>query len=176
MASRVAVGRAMATLARAFAGVVDDAKIDVYSAAWDDLTDEQLLAAMTVVCRQWEGAFIPPPAVIRRAVAPAESAVDGGKFVRQISKLGTYNANVGWIYPSVERVRDELGESVAYAYSAAGRERLFADDDTTRSIAQREFDQALLEAAAKGANGLPVLTPAENDQKLTESSRPRLMS
>ncbi len=169
MASKRAVAAALKLLARTFAGEVDEAKVALYYAALDDLTDEQLERAVTIVVRTETERFIPPPGVLRQAVAPAAPVVDAGRLLREISKLGTYNANVGWVYPSVERVRDELGEAVAYAYAGAGRERLFADSETTRDIAQREFERAVVEGTKRQWQGLPVLGAAP---QLPRLSRP----
>ena len=156
MASKRGVAATLGLLSRAFAGVVDEAKIDLYYGAWSDLTDEQLLKAVTVVVRTWTGAFIPPPAILREAIAPAPVAVDSETILRKISRLGSYNPNTGWNYPSVEKVRDELGESIAYAYVAGGRQRLFSDNDVTRDIALREFEESAKLAIGRASLGLPI--------------------
>ncbi len=156
MASKAMVAKCLAMMSRSFAGEVDDERVRLYHAAFDDLDDAQIERATTIVVRQWTGAFIPPPAVIRAAVAPAAPAVDAGALARRISKLGFYHPT-GWVYPRIDKVRDELGEVVAYAYAAAGRERLYAENDTTRDIAEREFEKSLIEGMKRAPNGLPVI-------------------
>lgn len=158
MASRQAVSTALKLLSRAFAGVVDATRVEVYGAALEDLTDEQIATATALVIRTHTGEFIPPPAVLRKAIAPATPAVDASAILRQIEKLAIYNANSGMIYPPVVVVRQELGEAIGYAYAAAGGPLLFAEDETGRSIAQRDFQRALREANERPQAALPVIT------------------
>jgi hypothetical protein len=168
VASVKAVAASLKLLARAFAGVVDDARVEVYNAALEDLTDAQLAAATTIVIKTHTGEFIPPPAVLLKAVAPVAVAVDASAIVRRIEKLATYSAHAGMIYPGVDQVRAELGETVAYAYAAAGGPRIFSENDTTRSIAEREFSKAITEAANRPQSALPIIGG--------EPPRPRLVS
>lgn len=167
MASAKAVNASLKMLSRVFAGVVDDAKVEVYAAALESLTDAQLAAATTIVIKSHTGEFIPPPAVLIKAVAPVAVAVDASSIIRKIEKLGTYSPHVGMIYPSVDRVRDELGETIAYAYASAGRDRVFSEDQTSRDIATREFSKAIGEAAARPIAALPIIG--------SEPSKPRLV-
>jgi hypothetical protein len=115
------------------------------------------MAATTIVIKTHTGDFIPPPAVLRKAVAPAPVAVDAAAIIRHIEKLATYNPNVGMIYPPTSVVHDQLGEAVAYAYAAAGGRRLFAGDETGQSIAAREFQRAMAEAASRPMAALPLI-------------------
>ena len=161
MASIKAVGTSLKMLARAFAGVVDDARVEVYAAALEDLTDVELATATTIVIKTHTGEFIPPPAILRKAVAPAAIAVDAVSLVRQIEKLSVYNPNSGMIPPSAVIVREQLGEAVAYAYVAAGGPRIFADNQTTLDIATREFAKAMTEAATRPNAELPVIGGGE---------------
>jgi hypothetical protein len=156
MASRRAVATALKLLARAFAGEVDEARIDVYFAALDDVGDEQLAAAVTLVIKESTERFIPPPGLIRKAVSPTP-AVDSAALIRRIAKLGQYSPHVGWIYPSVARVRDQLGDRIAYAYAAAGQERLYSENATTVDIAKRDFEQAFKESLLHAGSELPVV-------------------
>ncbi len=157
MATSKAVLSALKMLSRAFAGVVDPERVELYRVALDDLSDEQLAAATVIVIRTHTGEFIPPPAVLRKAVAPAPVAIDVAGIVRQIEKLAAYTPGAGMQYPAVRTVREELGESVGYAYAAAGGARLFAEDATTRSIAAREFQRAMTEAVSRPATALPLI-------------------
>ena len=161
MATRDAVAAMFKVLSRAFAGTVDAPRFELYYVALDDIDDGALECATVFLVKTWTGAFIPPPAVIRNAAMPAPAAVDVSAVIRQIEKLSIYNPNTGMIRPPVATVRDRLGEVVAYAYAASGGDRLFADDDVTRSIAVREFQTEITAAvrAGKGPGQLPVLTP-----------------
>lgn len=161
MASKRAVATALKMLGRAFAGVVDEPRIEVYAAALEDLTDEELATAATLVIRNYTGEFIPPPAVIRKAIAPAPVAVDAPSIIRRIEKLMTYNPNMGMLPPPTETVRTQLGEQAAYAYAAAGGPRLFSDNETTREIAARDFQRAMAEAVGRPQAPLPVLGAGE---------------
>jgi hypothetical protein len=157
MASERAIGAALKLLGRAFAGVVDEARIEVYTAALEDLSDEELRTATTLVIRQHTREFIPPPAVLRKAIAPAPVAIDGAGIIRRIEKLATYNPNVGMIYPPTDTVREQLGDAAAYAYAAAGGPRLFSENETGRDIAVREFQRVMVEAASRPQALLPVI-------------------
>ncbi len=151
MASNDAVATALKMLGRAFAGVVDEAKIEVYHAALEDLNDEMVRHAAVVLIKTHPGEFIPTPAAIR-TVAGANIApvVDAGAVIRRIEKLAVYNPSVGMIYPHVQIVRDHLGDAIGAAYAAAGGARVFSENDTTRSIAEREFQSSLAESTASG--------------------------
>lgn len=157
MASVKAVATSLKMLGRAFAGTVDDAKVEVYHAALARLSDAELATATAHVIKTYTREFIPPPAILLEAVAPAATVVDAPSILRKIEKLGSYNPSVGMIYPHADTVRDSLGEAAAYAYVAAGGPRVFADDETTRSIASREFQRAFTEAANRPEAALPVL-------------------
>jgi hypothetical protein len=78
--------------------------------------------------------------------------VDVDYVLRRIHELGEYNAQVGWVLPSLARVRESFGPQVAEAYALAGAGRCYADTDTTRDIARREFGKALEAAQAKTPN------------------------
>lgn len=98
--------------------------------------------------------FFPTPGEI--AACRALPALDTGKILRRISALGTYNPN-GWLYPSIETVRDGLGDAIATAYGAAGAERCFANDESiTQDIARRTFSTELV-AAQKLNPSRPLL-------------------
>jgi hypothetical protein len=84
--------------------------------------------------------------VFLAAIAPTP-VFDSSALLRRISALGS-NTGVGWRWPLVGTVRDALGDDVADAYASAGTDRLSSDDDTTRSIAERDFAKALTQYAA----------------------------
>lgn len=111
------------------------------------LTTEQFEQAAQRVFAEYDDFGFPPPAVFFAAIAP-EPVFDSQAILRQIEKLATYNPNVGMIPPHVGQVRDALGDLIADAYASAGTDRLSSDDETTRSIAQRDFAKALTQYAA----------------------------
>jgi hypothetical protein len=164
MASSEAVLSALKMLSRAFAGVVDAERVELYRVALGDLTDEEIVTATTLVIRNHTGEFIPPPAVLRKAVAPAPVVVDAHALIRQIEKLATYSPAAGMICPPTSVVREQLGDATAYAYAAAGGARLFSENETGRDIAAREFQRAMTEAASRPAALLPVIGPALLDR------------
>lgn len=157
MASKAAVVAALKLLGRAYAGVIDAAKVDVYHAALDDLTDADVQRAVAAVIKSHTGDFIPPPAVLRKAVAPAPVAVDADAILRRVEQLATYNAAAGTIYPSTATVEQQLGDAIGYAYASAGGPRVFSDNATTRDIARRDFQNALRDAVSRPDAALPVI-------------------
>lgn len=161
MASERAIVAAFKILSRAFAGVVDKERVNVYCAALEDLSDAELATATAHVVKTHTGEFIPPPAVLRKAVAPAALVVDAAAVIRQIEKLATYSPHAGMIYPVLATVHSQLGEAAAYAYAAAGGTRVFSENETSRDIAVREFQKALTDAANRPMADLPILgTPS----------------
>jgi hypothetical protein len=122
------------------------------------LTTEQFEAAAQRIFAEYDEFGFPPPAVFFAQVPPV---VDGQKILRQISKLSTYNAQVGMIPPNVGQVRDAFGDVIADAYASAGSHRVFSDDDTTRSIAERDFQKAAEQYAAMPDAPRPLLESGE---------------
>jgi hypothetical protein len=162
MASKHAVAAALGLLSRVFGGAIDEVKVTVYYDAWDDLDDAQLERAVRLYLKTSNDRFIPPPGVIRAMIAPAVPVVDPSRLLARISRLGHYNPSVGWIYPSADKVREELGEPAAYAYLAGGGPRVFSDNETTHDIALREFGKAMIEAAKRPDVELPVIGAGGN--------------
>ena len=170
MASTRGVVASLKILGRAFAGTIDDARVEVYAAALEDLSDEQLATATARVVKTHTGEYIPPPAIIRRAAGADQPAVlDVASAVRRIEQLAIYNPAVGMIYPSVRVVREQLGDAVAYAYAAAGG-RLFSDDTTGQAIARREFQKAFEQAARTPGAVFPVLGVSQPYARLSGGS------
>jgi hypothetical protein len=112
-----------------------------------ELTTEEFEAAALHVLNEYDEFGFPPPAVFMRYAKPAP-VFDGSALLRQIEKLATYNPNSGMIPAPVGVVRERFGDVVADAYATASAARLFSDDETTRNIAQREFQHALERYAA----------------------------
>lgn len=145
MASERATTAALTLLSRAFAGEVDAERIAVYVAALEDLTDAEVAAAAALLVKTHVGEFIPPPAVIRRAVLGDETPrLDIDRIIREISRMGEYvSGEVGWVGPSPRRVRELAGSAIAEAYAEVGASRLFAGDQRAREFAAAEFGKAL---------------------------------
>ena len=138
MASSKAIAATLALLHELFpTREITTNTAEAWSMMFDDWTDEDLMACTRIAAKQPGRKFFPTPPEIMDC-RPA-AVVDSGKILRQISALGAYNPN-GWVYPSIERVRETMGGAVAEAYAVAGAERCFADDGTvTQDIACRTF-------------------------------------
>lgn len=124
----------------------------------DRLTTEQFESAAQRVFAEYDDFGFPPPAVFFAQVPPV---VDGQKILRQITQLATYSPHVGMIAPHVGIVREALGDVIADAYASAGGRRLFSDDETTRSIAERDFQKAAEQYAAMPDTPRPLLESGE---------------
>lgn len=174
MASDKAVLAGLTLLARAFAGEVDAARVQVYGAALEDLTDQEIAAAVAAIVKTHTGEFIPPPAVIRRAVLGDETPkLDVDRIIHEIMDLGEYNPNCGTLPPSVRTVREKMGEAIADAYADVGGSRLGAHDAKTRDIAAQEFRRALAGEAAAGYTAFPPWAVA-NPPRLAVSEAKRI--
>ncbi len=118
-----------------------------YTILSEQLTTEQFEQAARKVFADYQDFGFPPCSVFFKAVEreqiAALPAVDPDLILNQISKLGSYNANSGWIYPSSERIEEKLGEHISRAYLMAGATRCFSDHETTRDIATRAFAREL---------------------------------
>lgn len=157
MATRPTVTKALGMFVLAgLGGDVSAERITVYTAALDDVTDEQLVAATARLLKSHQGGFIPTPAVIRSVALPPVT-LDVPRLLQEIADLAGYcpNGNHG---PRVETVRRAKGDGVADAYAAVGGgTRIYADDATTRDIARREFGKEMEEI--RGARGADALLP-----------------
>lgn len=175
MASIKAVAACLAILGRAFAGTVDEARAEVYAAALEDLTDDELKAATTIVVKTHTGEFIPPPAVLRKAVT-ATPSVNVDEAIALVRGLSHYNASVGMIRPSVNAVQ-QRSPMVAYAYAlAGGGEALFSENPVTADIARRDFQRGLVEAMSKPESALRIAGPAAPQLGEMDGRAARLIS
>jgi hypothetical protein len=115
------------------------------TATWADIfesvDDTTMIDAVKRCARTAGRAFFPTAGEVLAYCERERDVLDASAVLRQIERLGTYNPHVGMLPPPVIVVRDTLGDAAAGAYAAAGRERCFADDETTRHIAQRDFDK-----------------------------------
>lgn len=118
-----------------------------YTTLSRSLTTEQFRDAAERVFAEYDEFGFPPPSVFLR-LAEGTPVFDVDALVRQIGKLGTYLPTMGDTPPVVAVVRDALGDVVADAYASVGSRALFSDDETTQSIARRDFEKRLREFAA----------------------------
>ena len=136
-------------------------------AGWDDATLEACARrAATTPGRT----FFPTPGEIT-ALASAP-VFDSSALLRQIAKLATYNPNVGMIPPNVGQVREALGDLIADAYASAGTDRLASEDETTRSIAERDFAKALELYAATPATPRVLVASAPEARRISRRGAP----
>jgi hypothetical protein len=121
--------------------------------AFLEVPDEMLMAAAQAHARAGSR-FFPTAgevwAYIPRTGPPPLTAAE---VLKQITALGHDGPHFEWVLPTVERVRECLGDAAAAAYGAVGPHRLGSDSPTTREIAERDF------AVELGAH--PVVTRAE---------------
>jgi hypothetical protein len=169
MASRLAVLKSLKMLSLAFSGDVTEERVDLYAAALNNVPDDKLATATVRLIATHKGEWIPVPAMIRDAAgANAIPRIDVDATIRLIDRLGDYNPNTGWRSPSVETVRDAMGDGAADAYGAVGggSRLLDATDPLTREIAARDLAKEL--EAVRDERGpdclpqeiiLPVLRP-----------------
>lgn len=158
MASTKAIYASLKMLSHNFAGDISRERVELWEAALREVSDEQLSRAVPTVIATYTGSFLPPVAVIREAAGANRLPVlDFDDAKKRIADLGHYNAHTGWIYPRVFEVREKLGDMLADAYSYAGADQIFSDNETTRSIAQRTFRERLSSDAEKlGLLALPA--------------------
>lgn len=148
MASTEAVSRAVRALAECFPHrEITTDTVPVYAIALQDMTDADLDRAVKRALRTLK--FFPAPAELRDLVgANAAPEINVEAILERIRGLFTYLPNSGDQAPRVETVRRELGDAIAAAYGAlGGGERLFSANETTRSIARREFADELRQFA-----------------------------
>ncbi len=161
MATDRAVGIALATLLETFpTREITAQTVKVWGKVLAGTDDDALGRAVLRLCRDPERRFFPTSGELFAELQTEipKPAVDFEVIQKQISDLGSYNPNMGWVYPRVQPVREKLGDAVADAYAACGAARLFSDDEIGRSIAQREFRQEL-ESQVSAGSPLP-LAPA----------------
>lgn len=148
MASSACVTKCLAILSEAKPDrEITPNTVAVYAMALDDVEDrdlERAVARCLKTCR-----FFPTPAELRDAIGANEAPfVDAEPILDRIRGMSSYLPTCGEIYPRVEAVRTALGEAIGQAYGmAGGGSRLFSSNDTTRSIAHREFAEELAAAA-----------------------------
>jgi hypothetical protein len=111
-------------------------------------TSEFEAAAQRVFAEYHDFGFPPAAAFLAAAKRATLSHLDAEAVLRRIEQLSTYTPSAGMIAPNVGTVREALGDLAADAYGSSGGARLFADNETTRAIARRDFQKELNEGAA----------------------------
>lgn len=141
MASRSAVAGMLAYLHELFpTRPITDATGEAWSLTFEEWDDDELLRCAKLAARDPGRTFFPTPGeIIKHAREKAPVVIDTDAILSRISKLGRYNPNTGWIYPSVWQVREVLGDAIADAYADAGQARLFSEDETSQRIARQRF-------------------------------------
>lgn len=153
MASREAVGKALALFGATFPRDITPELVAVWLEVFGDVDDETLGRATRkalATCR-----YFPVPAEVRELCGANRPAfLDTEKIVGQIRGLSDYHPSRGTTPPSVEQVRATFGEAIGQAYGfVGGGRRLLSGNDTTASIALREFEKEL--ASAVEVLGIP---------------------
>lgn len=168
MASRVAVAKAMAVLGATFPRDVTKELVAIYAGALQDVDDAALERAVGQAVATLR--YFPVPAELRDLAGANRVAIDVEPVLARIVAMGSYLPTSGTTYPSVQRVREVLGDGVAEAYSLAGGARVFSGNETTRDIARREFAEALRDAVR--VYGKAVLAAVEQAKALPAPNGP----
>lgn len=166
MASKQAIGAAMLGLAANYNRDIAPELVGIWMKALHDVTDEQLDVSVQRIVA--ESKFFPTVAEVReKAGANAQPLPDTDGILRRIRGLVTFDARYGESMPSVERVRDALGDAIADAYGFVGPRRLeavvFGGSSVGVDIAAREFGSAL-QAAQKSGQVIALPSGAEVKQ------------
>lgn len=176
MASREMVGKVLALFGATFPKDVSPELVLVWLEVMGDVEDAALAKAARQALNDCR--FFPAPAEVR-AYLPKPPAPDVDAMMTAIAGLASYLPTTGTTYPRVETVRQLLGDAVGEAYGMAGGPRsLFSGNDTTASIARRDFAQALTSAVKAGltiTDNRPLALPAP-DGPVYFDDAPRLSS
>jgi hypothetical protein len=180
MASHETVARALAIMQELWSREITPELVRIYRAALADVDDDALLAAVRralTTCK-----FFPVPAELRElAGANRPAFVDAEAVLDRIAGHASYHPASGTRMPRVEVVRQLLGDAVAEAYGlAGGGDRLFSPNETTRSIARREFAEELRQlvrergSAALPSPKIPRLPAPVSDLVIYDEPPPRV--
>ncbi len=160
MASNRGIARVLAVLHELFpTREITPATLDAWEIVFGpDWTDEELRECAIRAAKEPGRSFFPAPGdIIAHRPRPA---IDIDALKRQIERLGHYNPNTGWILPTTEAVRAELGDGIAGAYAQVG-ERLFSDNPTTASIADSAFREGMAAVEAPPTERLAGAVPKQ---------------
>ncbi len=145
-------------------------QVAAYAMALGDMTDEQLDYAVKRAVRECR--FYPKPAELRDfAGVNVKPKPDVSGTLDRIRALVTYHR--GDQMPSVERVRESLGDAIANAYGYVGPQRLesvvLGGSGVGADIAGREFATALADAQESGQD--VSLPPFREMKQLSNASQ-----
>lgn len=150
---------------------------DAWAMTFVEWTDDELLeAAKRAACTPGRSFFPTPGEITALRLGDAPPVVNGAAILNQIEKLSAYSPQAGMVAPPVNTVREQFGPLAADAYATAGAHRCFSNDDTTRSIAQREFQKALEEYAAAPQLVRPVIESGVECRRISDGKPHRLES
>jgi len=178
MASDEAISGALAFLHELFpTRAVGPATLDAWSVVFADWSDAQVHDCAVRAARETGRVFFPTPGEIiaHRSVAPVR-ALDTEGLLKRIGALGSYDPRTGWCWPSLEKVRIEIGAAEATAYGLVGPSRLFSDTANTRDIAQRDFTRALGEAVGRAGPATVALPVERRDELANPDASPHSVS
>jgi hypothetical protein len=178
MASDKAIATALGMLAEAFpTREITKRTATVWKAILSDITDEQLQRAVVKLCRDPERKFFPSSGEVFAAIAAESQPIDVTTVMHRIEKLGYYDPRRGWVYPTIDMIREKLGDAIANAYSVSGGDKVYApeaNDGTAvaRDIALRNFanelDRIRRESPAQLMLPAPAPLPALEREAPTE--------
>lgn len=126
--------------------------LDAFAVAFADVSDDEFRQLAVRAAREPGRSFFPTPGdILGQRPSPV---FDIDRILARVSGLGHHNPNRGWIYPTPEVVRRELGDAIADAYVGAGTTQCFAPESgdgsaVGRDIARRQFAKDLIIAAKR---------------------------
>ncbi len=155
MASNTAVAACLAVLKHLPSdSPVTAETVAFYALGLRDLSDDALERATARAAASCT--FRPQPAELIKLSGHQPSLPDVDGIVSRLRGMCDYHPQYGTKMPSVERVRNELGDAIADAYGFVGPKRLeavvFGGDGTGAEIAAREFAELLRDAQRDGAD------------------------
>lgn len=182
MASERAVATGLAMMHECFpTREITPATAKAFGLLFEDTPDTDFLKACKVLCRENGRTFFPSPGEIFAVLAPAPASYDIDSLCATIHDLGSYDPIRGWCYPSIQTLREKLGDAVADAYAlAGGSAQVFANADSDgrsvgRDIARRTLAKELAKPAPLSIQNRPVLTPGSpqiDDRRLEAPREP----
>ena len=170
MASKQTIAKCVAILGTAFPKDIPVGLLDVWTLALADVADADLERATLTAIQTSE--FFPSIKAIRDAAGVNAKSLPGtaGILTRLRGMMGFHEE-----MPSVERVREELGDAIANAYGFVGPKRLEAvvldGEGVGADIASREFATALRNAQESGQS---VTLPPLSEVKRLSNARQSL--
>ena len=168
MASKQTIAGVLAYLHELYPSrAIGQATAEAWSLTFADWPDDELQRCAKAAALTPGRSFFPTPGEVA-AFRKTTPIIDAGKLLRQIEKLGGYSPTIGYQHPTPYTVRLALGDVIADAYATAGGHRCFSDDETTRSIAFREFQKAATEYAAMPEGVRPLLESGQLRPRLKD--------